>query len=83
MARGASVDEDGLCSASEVQSQLYIALDQAYITDRQFHQIYNKADEAKRLINGFVGYLKQPKEPHPTNRPVDQTTKRPPDQPTK
>jgi four helix bundle protein len=57
-------------SGSEVQSQLYIALDQAYITDRQFHQIYNKADETKRLINGFVGYLKQPKKAqpnHPTN----------------
>jgi four helix bundle protein len=66
-------------SASEVQSQLYIALDQAYITDRQFHQIYNKADETKRLINGFVGYLKQPKKTQPNQlpkRPNDQTTKR-------
>jgi hypothetical protein len=72
-------------SASEVQSQLYIALDQAYITDQQFHLLYNKADETNRLINGFIGYLKQTKRPNnqPTTRPPDQTTKRPPDQTTK
>ncbi len=46
-------------SASEVQSQLYIALDQTYINADQFQLIYDKATEAKKLINGFIGYLRR------------------------
>lgn len=44
-------------SASEVQSQLYVALDQNYIDDQQFQQIYNEATHTKKLINGFISYL--------------------------
>ncbi len=44
-------------SASEVQSQLYITLDQMYINADQFRLIYDKATEAKKLVNGFIGYL--------------------------
>ena len=44
-------------SASEVQSQLYIALDQEYVRADQFQLIYDKATEAKKLVNGFIGYL--------------------------
>lgn len=46
-------------SATEVQSELYIALDQQYITDEEFAAIYEKATEAKKLINGFIRYLRQ------------------------
>lgn len=44
-------------SASEVQSHLYIALDQGYITQAQFDEAYEMAAETKRLIGGFIRYL--------------------------
>jgi len=48
-------------SASEVQSQLYLALDRKYITAKQFHPIYDKATETKKLINAFIAYLRRSK----------------------
>jgi len=45
-------------SASEVQSHLYVALDQEYITKEQFNEIYEKAVAVKNLISGFIRYLK-------------------------
>ena len=49
-------------SSSEVQSQLYLALDQNYITNEQLRTIYQQATEVKRLINGLIAYLrKQPR----------------------
>ena len=45
-------------SASEVQSHLYIALDQQYISDLDFQEAYNQARKTKSLINGFISYLK-------------------------
>ena len=44
-------------SAGEVQSQLYIALDQKYITPEQFDKGYKLCDETMRLIGGFIAYL--------------------------
>jgi four helix bundle protein len=46
-------------SASEVQSQLYLALDRSYIKDEELKSAYNLATESKRLINGMIGYLRQ------------------------
>jgi len=48
-------------SASEVQSELYLALDQKYITPEQLKSTYDLATEAKRLINGMIAYLRKPK----------------------
>jgi len=45
-------------SAAEVQSHLYVALDQEYITQDMFTQIYNKADDVQKLDSGFIKYLK-------------------------
>jgi four helix bundle protein len=45
-------------SASEVQSHLYVALDQKYITKAQFDENYEKALVVKSLIGGFIRYLK-------------------------
>ena len=59
-------------SASEVQSHLYIALDRGYVTKEEFGPIYQKATQAKKLINGFVRYLR--KSQTKTTRP---TTTRP------
>ena len=44
-------------SASEVQSQLYIAIDQGYISDDEFSDLYALAEDAKAKIGGFIAYL--------------------------
>lgn len=44
-------------SCSEVQSQLYVAMDQNYITTEQFHQLYDLAARAHAKIGGFISYL--------------------------
>ena len=46
-------------SAGEVQSQLYIALDQEYITLEQLDRGYKLCDETMRLIGGFIAYLRK------------------------
>ncbi len=45
-------------SASEVQSELYLALDRKYITQDELQQAYGLATETKRLINGLISYLR-------------------------
>ena len=45
-------------SAAEVQSQLYVALDQNYISKGIFDQIYNQAEKVSKLTSGFIKYLK-------------------------
>jgi len=49
-------------SASEVQSYLYAALDQEYITKDDFNDAYNQVQKTKKLINSFISYLKGKKE---------------------
>jgi len=46
-------------SASEVQSELYLALDRNYINQDELVFAYNLATETKRLINGMIGYLRK------------------------
>jgi four helix bundle protein len=53
-------------SASEVQSELYLALDRTYITQEELNTAYNLATETKRLINGMIAYLRKSKPPKPT-----------------
>jgi four helix bundle protein len=50
-------------SASEVQSELYLALDRKYINQDELTTAYNFATETKRLINGMIGYLRRSKPP--------------------
>ena len=45
-------------SAAEVQSQLYVALDQKYITQETFEQVYALAEKVSKLNSGFIKYLK-------------------------
>jgi len=45
-------------SAAEIQSQLYIALDQKYITQETFEEIYNQAEKISKMESGFIKYLK-------------------------
>lgn len=44
-------------SAAEVQSQLYVALDQKYISQDMFDSIYHQADLVSKLDSGFIKYL--------------------------
>ncbi len=46
-------------SASEVQSELYLALDRGYITEIELQETYALADDVKRLINGLIAYLRK------------------------
>lgn len=46
-------------SAGEVESQLYVALDQDYIAKKEFDDLKSLAGSAKRLIAGFMNYLKR------------------------
>jgi four helix bundle protein len=45
-------------SAAEVQSQLYVALDQEYINQDDFEKIYNQAEIVSKMDSGFIKYLK-------------------------
>lgn len=46
-----------LRSASEVQSQLYTALDQHYISQEEFNLLYEESEAAKAHLQKFVSYL--------------------------
>lgn len=45
-------------SAGEVQSQLYIALDQGYVSQAEFERGYALCKETANLIGGFMIYLR-------------------------
>lgn len=47
-------------SIAEVQSLLYAALDQGYITKEGFSESFNQADKIARLVSKFITYLKNP-----------------------
>ena len=46
-------------SVGEVEAQLYVALDQSYITDDQFASLKRLAVSTKQLIAGLMRYLRQ------------------------
>jgi four helix bundle protein len=48
-------------SISETLSQSYIALDQNYIAQDVFDEIYKKANETEKQINALISYLHKSK----------------------
>lgn len=46
-------------SAGEVRAQLYVALDQSYISRQQFERVYDMADHVSRLIAKLIAGYKQ------------------------
>jgi four helix bundle protein len=48
-----------LRSATEVQSHLYVALDQKYISQDEFSALYEQAAKVKSIIHGFMRYLRR------------------------
>ncbi|MEW6447667.1 MAG: four helix bundle protein [Bacillota bacterium] len=45
-------------SATEVQSHLYVALDQGYVTKDTFDNLYKQAEKTKSIICGLMRYLR-------------------------
>lgn len=58
-------------SSSEVQSQLYVALDRKYIAQSEFIKVYEQAKKIGKLTNGFITYLKN----RPTGKLANRETK--------
>lgn len=57
-------------SSAEVQSQLYVAFDQKYITEEDFNKIYEQAEIVSKMDSGFIKYLNsQLKQPNMPNKP--------------
>ena len=44
-------------SAAELQSHLYIAVDQGYLEKDQFDELYKELDKVQRKISNFIKYL--------------------------
>lgn len=47
-----------MSSAAEVQSHLYVALDQGYIEQKHFDDIYEQANKTAKIISGLIKYLR-------------------------
>ena len=59
-------------SCSEVQSLLYVALDQGYTSQDQFDRLYAQADKVSRMLSGLITYLL--KAPRPLRTQITQRT---------
>ncbi|MBV6510853.1 MAG: hypothetical protein FMNOHCHN_00331 [Ignavibacteriaceae bacterium] len=45
-------------SASEVESLIFVGVDVGYISTEKFKELLNRTDKIKKLIGGFIKYLK-------------------------
>ena len=55
-------------SCTEVQSELYVALDEEYISSGEFNYTYEMARRTRATIRGFITYLKKYEERKVNNR---------------
>ena len=46
-------------SYTEVQNELYVALDEEYILPDEFKDVYEQARRTRAAIRGFINYLKK------------------------
>ncbi|MEW6242224.1 MAG: four helix bundle protein [Chloroflexota bacterium] len=46
-------------SASEVQSEICLALDRKYVNSQDFQRVYDMATTTKKSINAFIAYLRK------------------------
>jgi four helix bundle protein len=46
-------------SSGGVRAQLYVALDQGYITQQQFNDMYKDAESISKMVGGFMSYLQK------------------------
>ena len=47
-----------MASAAEVQSHLYVAVDQEYLLQETFDSIHAQAGKTSRIISGLIKYLR-------------------------
>lgn len=55
-------------SCTEVQSELYVALDEEYISLDDFKDVYEQATRTRAAVRGFINYLKKYEERKAANR---------------
>ena len=55
-------------SCTEVQSELYLAVDEEYISQNEFKDVYEQARRTRAAVRGFINYLKKYEEIRTTNR---------------
>jgi len=60
-------------SCTEVQSELYVALDQKYVTEQQFQTLFGQTEKVRAKIGGFIKYLLSSSKDR--RRTKDKTTK--------
>ena len=46
-------------SCTEVQSELYVASDEEYISKAEFEDVYEQARRTRAAVRGFINYLKK------------------------
>lgn len=56
-------------SCTEIQSQLYVALDRKYVTDSDFKLLYEQARLVRAKIGAFIKYLTVNPKPRTANLP--------------
>ncbi len=54
-------------SCTEVQSELYVAVDEEYISLTDFKDVYEQATRTRAAVRGFINYLKKYEERKATN----------------
>lgn len=54
-------------SCSEVQSELYVALDEEYMSSDEFKDVYEQARQTRAAVRGFINYLKKYEERKSSN----------------
>ena len=62
-----------MSSVAEVQSQLYIALDQGYVDKDQFDEYYDQAKKTAMIISGLIKYLCNKKSHKKSTKQAKQT----------
>jgi four helix bundle protein len=55
-------------SAAELQSHMYVAMDQHYVTKETFDNIYQQADKTGKMISGLITYLRENDERYRLNK---------------
>jgi len=55
-------------SCTEVQSELYVALDEDYLSPNEFKDVYEQARRTRAAVRGFINYLKKYEKSKAANR---------------
>jgi four helix bundle protein len=70
-----------ISSAAELQSHMYVALDQRYVTRDIFDLIYQQADKTAKMISGLITYLRNNEERFKQKKQEKLNKPKKPDQP--